>query len=158
MSDPHAPLGSAEEAPILALVAFLPVAVDLLRFGEIESLLAPEITVDYSSLWGGEPQRMTPGALMDAWRGLVPGFDATRHELGPITASVADGHATAHAPVDARHWLDGRFWRVAGTYDWTLERQSGGWRIASMTFTLARETGERELVALAAERASTSTR
>lgn len=88
MPNAVSPAGDPESAKVIAVVSSIPLAVDLARYDLAEAAFAPEIVIDYTSLWGGEPQRMTPGALMDAWRGLVPGFDATRHELKDIEANV----------------------------------------------------------------------
>lgn len=57
---------------------------------------------------------MTPAALMEAWRGIVPGFDATRRALSELSAAVEGDRAEASARVDGRHWLDGRLWRPVG--------------------------------------------
>lgn len=153
MTRTPAPAGDPESARIISTVSSIPLAVDLARYDLAESAFAPSIVVDYTSLWGGEPQRMTPAELMAAWRGLVPGFDATRHELRDVAAEIDGNRATATAFVDGRHWLEGRLWRPIGTYRWTLERRSGAWKVTSMTFAMTQEIGDRGLVALAAERA-----
>ena len=88
MSDAVSPAGDPESARVIAIVSSIPLAVDLARYDLAEAAFGPEIVIDYTSLWGGEPQRMTPGALMDAWRALMPGFDATLHELKEVPVSV----------------------------------------------------------------------
>ena len=90
---------------------------------------------------------------MDAWRGLVPGFDATRHELRDVEARVDGETATATALVDGRHWIGDALWRPIGLYRWTLRRIEDGWRVTAMTFVMTQEIGDRGLVAVAAERA-----
>ena len=154
MPDVLSPAGDAESARVIAVVSSIPLAVDLGRYDVAEAAFAPQIVVDYTSLWGGEPQPVTPAALMDAWRGLVPGFDATRHELQRIEARV-DGDA---AVATAR-------WSMAGTGS---ARRCGGrsasiaggsagsprrWKVTAMTFAMTQEIGDRGLVAIAAERA-----
>lgn len=152
-ADAVPPAGDPDSARVISLVSSIPLAVDLARYDLAEAAFAPEIVIDYTSLWGGVAQRQTPAQLMDAWRGLVPGFDATRHELTQLDAKVDGMSAVATAHVDGRHWIDGRLWRPIGTYRWTLERQGGGWKVTTMTFTMTEEIGDRGLVALAAERA-----
>jgi len=90
---------------------------------------------------------------MDAWRGLVAGFDATRHELRDFEARVDGDAAEATALVDGRHWLGDAIWRPVGVYRWTLEKRDGRWKVTAMTFVLTQEFGDRGLVAIAAERA-----
>ena len=153
MPDTLTPAGDADSARVIATVSSIPLAVDLARYDLAEAAFAPSIVVDYTSLWGGEPQRMTPAELMAAWRGLVPGFDATRHELRDVRAEVDGDRATATASVDGRHWIGNRLWRPIGTYRWTLERRGGAWKVTKMTFAMTREIGDRRLVDLATERA-----
>ncbi len=153
MPDAVPPAGDPDSAKVIAVVASIPLAVDLGRYDLAEAAFAPEIVIDYSSLWGGEPQRTTPAALMDAWRGLVPGFDATRHELLDVEARIDGDAAEATARVDGRHWIGDALWRPIGLYRWALERLDGRWKVTAMTFTLTREIGDRGLVAVAADRA-----
>jgi hypothetical protein len=153
MSSSLTPAGDPDTARVISTVSSIPLAVDLARYDLAEAAFAPSIVIDYTSLWGGEPQRMTPADLMAAWRGLVPGFDATRHELRDVRAEVRGDRATATALVDGRHWIDGRLWRPIGTYRWTLERRGGAWKVTKMTFAMTREIGDRGLIALATERA-----
>ena len=153
MQDDKSPAGDPESARVIALVSSIPLAVDLARYDLAEAAFAPEVVIDYTSLWGGEPQRTTPGALMNAWRGLVPGFDATRHELKDVEAQVDGDRATATAFVDGRHWIGGALWRPIGTYRWRLNRIDGRWMVTAMTFAMTHEVGDRGLVAIADERA-----
>jgi hypothetical protein len=153
MPDAASPAGDAESAKVIAVVSSIPLAVDLGRDDLVESAFAPDIVIDYTSLWGGEPQRTTPAALTEAWRGLVPGFDATRHELRDVEARVDGRNAQASALVDGRHWLGDALWRPIGVYRWALEKRDGRWKVTTMTFALTQEIGDRGLVAIAAERA-----
>ncbi len=148
-----APVGAPETAKVISVVSSIPLAVDLARYDLAEAAFAPEIVIDYTSLWGGEPQTMTPAALMDAWRGIVPGFDATWHELRDIRADVDGDRATAGAFVDGRHWLDGRLWRPIGHYRWELRKIGGAWKVTRMTFAMTREIGDRAIAQQAMERA-----
>lgn len=147
------PAGDADTARVISVVRSIPLAVDLARYDLAEAAFAPQITIDYTSLWGGEPQRMTPAELMDGWRGIVPGFDATWHELADVRADVHEAEATATAHVDARHWIGTRLWRPIGTYHWTLRKLDGTWKVTSMRFAMTQEIGDRALAAEATERA-----
>jgi len=31
---------------------------------------------------GGQPANLTSGQIIDSWKGLLPGFDKTHHQLG----------------------------------------------------------------------------
>jgi hypothetical protein len=151
------PTGTAEEARVISLVSSIPLAVDLAAYDLAERAFAPKIVIDYTSLWGGEPQQMTPAQLMAAWRGIVPGFDATRHEIADVTVEVSGETAKASAFVDGRHYLGDKIWRPVGTYAWQLEKIDGSWKVTKMTFTLTQEIGDRALASEAMERAKKKT-
>ena len=152
-TDALPPAGDPVEAKIRTLVSSIPLAVDRAAYDLAEAAFAPEVEIDYTSLWGGEPAVMTPAALMTAWRGIVPGFDATWHELGPVTVTVEGDSATAEAFVDGRHWIGDKLWRPVGTYYWDVALIDEAWRITRMEFALTGEEGDRALAAEAMERA-----
>jgi hypothetical protein len=142
-----------EEARVRQTVLGVPTNADLRAFDAIAPLFADQVMVDYTSLWGGTPDLTTPQALMTAWAGVLPGFDATWHEIGEIEVRIAGDRARATTSVDARHWLDEGFWRVRGRYDFVLSRVDGRWRITRMTLTVSDEDGDRGLVQQAIARA-----
>ncbi|MEM8793733.1 MAG: nuclear transport factor 2 family protein [Pseudomonadota bacterium] len=148
------PAGEPEVAQIRTLVSSIPLAVDRAAYDLAEAAFAPEIVIDYTSLWGGEPSTTTPAALMDAWRGIVPGFDVTWHELGPVTVEIDGETATANASIDGRHWIDDRLWRPIGDYHWDLSRIDGDWRVTRMEFAMTKEIGDRSLAQEAMDRAA----
>ncbi|MEM1371682.1 MAG: nuclear transport factor 2 family protein [Pseudomonadota bacterium] len=153
-TDCTAPVGNADTARVITLVSSIPLAVDLAAYDLAEAAFAPKIVIDYTSLWGGEPSTMTPAELMAGWRGIVPGFDATWHELGMVSVEIDGDSAKASANVDARHWIEDQLWRPIGVYYWDLTRTSGGWRITRMVFDLTQEIGDRALARKAMERAA----
>lgn len=150
---PIAPTGEPEAAKVISVVSSIPLAVDLANYALAENAFAPRIVIDYTSLWGGSPNTMTPAELMTAWRGIVPGFDATWHELSDVRARVSGNSATATAAVDGRHWLGDALWRPIGTYEWELEKRNGQWKVTRMVFKMTREIGDRALAAQAMDRA-----
>jgi hypothetical protein len=149
-----APVGDPETSRVIALVSSIPLAVDLAAYDLAEAAFAPRIVIDYTSLWGGQPATMTPAELMTAWRGIVPGFDATFHELSEVSATVTGDRATATAFVDGRHWIGERLWRPVGHYHWTLAKVDGRWKVERMTFAMTQEIGDRALAAEAMQRAT----
>ncbi len=150
---PLAPTGEPEAARVISVVSSIPLAVDLANYALAEKAFAPKIVIDYTSLWGGTPNTMTPAELMAAWRGIVPGFDATWHELSDVRAQVTGQSASATAAVDGRHWLGNGLWRPIGTYEWELEKLNGQWKVTRMVFKMSREVGDRGLTSQAMERA-----
>lgn len=128
-------------APVAAMAAF----VDLQDWERLPRCFTARVLVDYTSLWGGEPQEVTVDELLDQWRALLPGFDATRHELGPISVRVNGDVAEAEAAVSGTHLLGSEAWIVEGRYRCGLARENGDWRIRALTYANERESGERAL-------------
>jgi hypothetical protein len=153
---PLPPAGDPDVSRVIQLVSSIPLAVDLANYDLAQAAFAPSIVVDYTSLWGGAPQTMTPAELMTGWRGIVPGFDATFHELSDVRATISGSRAIATAHVDGRHWIGDRLWRPVGTYHWDLEKIDGRWRVTRMVFAMTQEIGDRALAAEAMERAKAS--
>jgi hypothetical protein len=150
------PTGDPQTARVIQLVSSIPLAVDLANYDLAQAAFAPSIVIDYTSLWGGAPQTMTPAELMAGWRGIVPGFDATFHELSDVRATITGTRATATAHVDGRHWIGTQLWRPIGTYHWDLEQSADGrWQVTRMVFTMTREIGDRALATQAMDRAAT---
>jgi hypothetical protein len=145
------------EAQVRQVVLALMTNVDVHELETAERLLAPEIWIDYSSLWGGEGAVSTPEEVVEGWRSVILGFDATWHELSRMEVRISGNQAAAECDVDARHWLIGAMWRVRGRYRITLER-TDRWRVSSLTLANAHDDGDRGLVELATARAKADRR
>ncbi len=124
-------------------------AVDLRDWAVVRSLLADRVVLDYVSVFGGEVEDVAADDVIERWRALLPGFDATQHLLGPLAELAGDG--TVECNVRGYHHLAGEVWMVAG---WYVLRVADG-RLAGITLTGTYETGSRELLARARERAAT---
>jgi hypothetical protein len=84
--------------------------VDVRDWDAVTATFADRVTLDYTALFGGEPETLPPEEITGRWRGLRPGFDATMHLLGPL---VDDGDIV-QCNVRGYHHLDGDSWMVAG--------------------------------------------
>lgn len=138
-------------------------AVDTLDWDTVRRCVAAEIATDYTSLWGGEPEKLTVDQLVGWWQPFATGFDATQHLTGPIAVTQADDSSTtALTTVRAYHHIaaaDGPTgtWMVAGHYRITLDRATDSWKINAITLSLAYEDGDRALVDVARRRGETRT-
>jgi hypothetical protein len=138
-------------------------AIDSLDWDTFRSTFTNEIALDYTSLWGGEPEKVTIDELVARWQPFAAGFDGTQHLTGPIVIVDEDhGHrATAVTTVRGYHHLVGdegtsATWMVSGRYQIHFDHSPDrGWRISAITLALAYEEGDRGLVDIAQRRGAT---
>ena len=124
----------------------------------VKSAFADQVTVDYTSLWGGEPATQPSAELVNGWAAFLPGFDSTHHMVTNHTiSSLTDGAAIAEADFTATHRIDDKLWTLGGRYTYELEKSGDRWLVTSLTMTALWETGDRGLVGLAGERATAVT-
>lgn len=130
-------------------------AIDRLDWPGVRAAFAPRVAVDYTSLFGGEAETLAADVLLERWKGLLPGFDATQHLIGPVIVSAGDV-ASAETAVRGYHYLadaaGGPVWMAAGRYRFAMERRDGAWSIAGITLDLAYQEGNVGLPAIAQAR------
>lgn len=120
-------------------------AVDRRDWATVRASFADVIATDYTSLWGGEPERLPAEEVIAQWTEFMSGLTATQHQTGPVV--VSDGRAETH--VIAYHWLpDGDLWTVHGHY---VARIEDG-RIAELVLQTFYAGGHDGLPALTARR------
>ncbi|HET7221286.1 MAG TPA: nuclear transport factor 2 family protein [Vicinamibacterales bacterium] len=134
-------------------------AVDSLDWAGVRERFRDPVSVDYSSLTG-QPAAMVPrDDLIEGWRGVLPGFDATQHITGPIAVDDESAdEAVARTTVRGYHWLGSDEWMVAGRYTMTLVRTGSTWRITAITLTVSHQSGTLSLPETARARAATRPR
>jgi hypothetical protein len=104
-------------------------------------------------LFGGAPRTQSAGELIDSWRALVPGFDATQHLTGPMLTEVWSDTARARCAVTAVHRLGRDHWTVSGHYDVELIRMRSGWAIGAIAYQHVLVVGDETLPEKAQTRA-----
>ena len=132
-------------------------AIDALDWRTFRVAFTPEIRLDFTSLFPGTPETVSVDTLLERWKPLAHGYDATQHLIGPVVLMESDGRrAKAEAHVHASHYLanaeGGPLWIAAGHYEWTLEHPESSWKIAGIIFRLAFQNGNRSLPELAPKR------
>ena len=149
---------SSDEARLSSIVLSVGTLADQGEFSALQQLFAAEVTVDYSSAFGGEAEMKSAEALMTQWASLLPGFDATYHQISNIRVDLNKNTAEVRADVTADHYLDGKKWRIGGAYEYRLQRSAArnnkGWEITHMTFLAGEESGSRDLIGGAIEQAA----
>ena len=107
-------------------------------------VFADKVTLDYTSLNGGEPVTLTPAQIIDGWQAGLGVYEATQHLLTNHLVTVAGDAAVCTASFQATHRKgDGTLWTLGGTYRFDLARTDDGWRITGVVMTATWSDGER---------------
>ena len=128
-------------------------AIDRQDWDGVRAVLAEEVSTDYTTLFGGSPRTQSATELIEGWRALLPGFDATQHLTGPILADVATGTARARCAVTAVHRIGHDHWTVSGHYEIELTRTHWSWVISTITYNHVLVLGDETLPQKAQARA-----
>ena len=130
-------------------------AVDALDWQAFVACFDERIETDYTTLWGGEPETVSPSELSANWQALAPGYDATQHLTGPVLVTENGDEARGVTSVRAYHHIaELGTWMVSGRYEIGFRRTDAGWRINAITLVTYYEEGERVIVDRARQRVS----
>lgn len=136
-----------DEAKIRRNVQSFSTLADQGAYQYLGRILADNLVVDYTSLWGGEPTTTSNTVLMNQWAGFLPGFDATFHDLGDVDVEIMGDEAVANVEFTASHWLgDEGFWSVSGRYSFKFQRQNDDWVIGAIKLNFESESGNRDVL------------
>jgi len=138
-----------DETAIRQIVVGVSHEIDHRRWPELRALFAETVRVDYTSLFGGEPQSLRADDLISTWQTRLTSIEATQHLLGPIAVAVQGPRAIATCHVRAYHRLPrapgGPEWMVAGHYIFELTNNAG-WKIDRMKLETLYQTGNTRLL------------
>ena len=144
----------ADQADITTTLTDIAAGADRHDWARVRAAFGDNVTVDYTSLWGGDPASQAADALVAGWAGFLPGFDSTHHMVTNHTVtSMSETEATAEADFTATHRLGDGLWVLGGRYSYALENTGDRWVVTALTMTALWETGDRALVAEAGARA-----
>lgn len=131
---------------IAQLVSDLGLLVDARDWAALQALFTDAVDVDYTSLDGGEPQRVPPADLVSGWKQMLEPLAATHHLIANHSVTVEGDGATVATNVTATHVPhDGEHWVVGGRYDARARSVDGRWRIAGLTLTVKWQTGSQDI-------------
>lgn len=140
-------------AMIKTTLESMAVLADQNRYAALEQVFADQVTVDYTSLFGGAAEQIEVKKLMTQWASFLPGFEVTRHNLANIRVNAGNSFAKATADIRAEHFVEGLFWEITGKYEYELIKDNGTWKIAGLTLHFKEEKGTRDVLELAGSRA-----
>jgi hypothetical protein len=123
--------------------------IDHKQWSDLRSLYADEVDTDYTSLFGGAPQRQRGDDLIAGWQRALAAVK-TQHLLGPIDVRVTGAVAVAECHVRAWHYSagapGGEEWVVAGHYVLALVKKAESWTITGMKLETLHQTGNLKLL------------
>jgi hypothetical protein len=148
MSDDRLRLLVAKDE-IADVVTRLFIATDARDWPAVEQCLAPAVRLDMTSLTGGVPGLLAPGAITAMWDEGFQVLRAVHHQIGNLRIAVAGDRATGFCYGIATHYRpipSGRNVRTfVGSYDLGLVRLDGEWRIDEFRFNLKYLDGNLDL-------------
>ncbi|MEM7301810.1 MAG: nuclear transport factor 2 family protein [Pseudomonadota bacterium] len=144
----------ANPAEISRSITDIAAGADRHEWKRVRNAFADTVTTDYSSLWGGEAVTQPSDELIAGWAAFLPGFEITHHMVTNHAITHMD-QTTAKAQADftATHRIGDELWTLGGRYSYELVKSGDRWIVTNMVMTALWETGDRGLVAKAAERA-----
>ncbi|UQS22906.1 nuclear transport factor 2 family protein [Amycolatopsis thermalba] len=130
--------------------------VDIRDWDSFTEVFADRVTLDYTSIYGGEPWTQTPDEVKAQWSALLGAFDATQHLLGNHLVTVDGDSAVLTAVFQATHLLATTFgsprWTLGGTYRFGLVRVNGRWLINEVVMTATWADGNKDILTITAGR------
>ncbi|GAA3201236.1 nuclear transport factor 2 family protein [Nonomuraea roseoviolacea] len=86
---------------------------DQREWDRLAGIFADSVTLDYTSLNGGEPAVLTPAQIVGAWSGLLGAFDTTPpRPRTPPPAAVPSSGSRAYPPIGFSWQLIGEWARM----------------------------------------------
>ena len=124
------------------------IATDERNWTEVENRFASKVIIDYASMNGNPAVELTPNQVTTAWKGILPGFEYTHHQLGNFITTINGNTANVFCYGTATHYLkddNGNLWTVVGSYDLNLAKEGDEWKITKMKFNFKYQDGNLSL-------------
>lgn len=144
-----------DEAKVKRTVYGFSALADHGAFEYLGAVMAPQVSVDYTSLFGGQAELLKRETLMNRWSEFLPGFDITFHELSDMKVMISGNNATVNVNFTASHWLgDTGFWQISGRYEFVVIKSADLWLISSIKTIADSEQGSRDILSGVAQHAN----
>ncbi|MEM8856299.1 MAG: nuclear transport factor 2 family protein [Pseudomonadota bacterium] len=142
---------AVDVAEIKRVADAIDAAVDAKDWPAARSLFADTISVDFTSLIGGEPATIPADALINGWSTNLTAEKTSFHMRsnhrvtfdGPDAATMAShGYAWNRMEAGAAPENGGNpLWEVWGSYEHGFVRTPQGWKVNRMSLTVAAQRG-----------------
>jgi len=114
--------------------------------------MAATVLLDYSSLTGNPAALLPSSEIVETWKGFLPGFDKTHHQVFNFKVSENGNVAMVTFDGKADHFIDNQVWTVEGAYDAEVMQLTSKWVVSKLKFNFSEQSGNSNLPALAIER------
>jgi hypothetical protein len=125
---------------ILDVVNRLFLGTDQRDWPAVQDCFAESVLFDMTSVAGGEPARMSPAQITDAWEAGLRPIESIHHQTGNHQVAIEGERANVFCYGIALHYRRSRSGRdtrtFVGSYDIGLLLRSGGWKIDRFRFNL----------------------
>lgn len=140
-----------DRAEMTRIADSIDAAVDAKNWDHARSFFAETISVDFTSLTGGDPATIPADALIAGWSANLTDEKTSFHLRGNhrvvvqgTDAAILHSHGYAWNRMERGALPENggnALWEVWGTYTHEFERSDGAWRVTGMTFTATAERG-----------------
>ncbi len=134
-------LNTMEGTKVLAAVTNVFKGADTHDWCLVQSVLAPKVMLDYSSMNGLGPVELSPKEVTNNWEMFLPGFDRTHHQLSAFRVQLNGTVADVHYSAVADHFIDNDVWTVTATYHTRLIKEDGVWLVNYHKINYENQTG-----------------
>jgi len=121
-------------------------ACDLKEWERLLTYFAANVNVDFVSLAGGGPAKVSAEDLVGAWRKNLYAEKKTFHQRGNHSITVNGDQATAFSKGYAFNLIEKGevtgLWEVWGNYTHTLIRTENGWKVNGMKLDVIHQRGD----------------
>ncbi len=140
-----------ERQKIEDTVVRLFVSTDRRDWASVKACLADEVTLDMTSLAGGEPLRLTAADVAATWEKSLKPIDQVHHQVGNFDVRIDGNEANVSCYGVAYHYRriesPERTRTFVGSYDVHLMHAGSAWRIDVFRFRLKFLDGNERLEA-----------
>lgn len=132
--------------------------VDRYDWDGVRMCMTDPFHVDYSSYTGVEPTDVSPVDLTGSWAAVLPHYDSVHHQIGNLIVEADEDTASVQCHGMSTHFIadhpGGDLEFIVGTYDLSLIRRDGAWKLSGMRFNFKYASGNQTLAAEAQRRAA----
>ncbi|MEL7122949.1 MAG: nuclear transport factor 2 family protein [Bacteroidota bacterium] len=139
---------TTDQAAIQDLINTFFKQVDQRNWSEVKSKMTDSVYTDYTAL-GGQAGFFSPNEILTGWKGMLPGFERTIHQVHNEAIWIAGDRASATLDAIATHYLTvengDNYWTVFVGYDTEFIKEDGAWKMARIDLSLYDQMGNGNL-------------